>query len=188
MFGLLLSSSDSSDFVELTSTNRFLNEFGTHKRQQCFNVTIINDNIDENDETFTVVLAKPSNERNPHIRIHPGTIDITITDDDNCKCDSTVRWGCIQNSYNLTSLSFFLYPALASCDSFLRILFPYLAHFSHCDDTCTYTEWSQWQRVPNSDVNVAESTCNSGQAYSERRLRSASERGCDPKNETRQVC
>ena len=79
------SSPDSSDFVELTSANQFLIEFSNHKRRQCFNVTIINDNTDENDETFTVVLAKPSNERHPHIRIHPGTITITITDDDNGK-------------------------------------------------------------------------------------------------------
>lgn len=86
----LLSSSDSSDFVQLTSVNQILNEFGKHKRRQCFNVTIINDSTDENDETFTVVLAKPSTERNPHIRIHPGTITITITDDDNRKCHITV--------------------------------------------------------------------------------------------------
>ena len=82
----LLSTSDSSDFVELTSANQFLNEFSNHKRRQCFNVTIINDNTGENHETFTVVLAKPSNERHPLIRIHPGTITITITDDDNRKC------------------------------------------------------------------------------------------------------
>jgi len=88
----VLSSSDSSDFVQLTSANQFPNEFGHHKRRQCFNVTIINDNTGENDETFTVVLAKPSNERNPHVRIHPGTITITITDDDNRKCHITVRW------------------------------------------------------------------------------------------------
>ena len=87
----LLSSSDSSDFVQLTSVNQILYEFGNHKRQQCFNVTIINDNTGENDETFTIVLAKPSTERNPHIQIHPGTITITITDDDNCKCHITVR-------------------------------------------------------------------------------------------------
>jgi len=77
---------DSSDFVQLTSANQFLNEFGNHKRRQCFNVTIINDSTDENDEMFTVVLAKHSNERHPHIRIHPGRITITITDDDNRRC------------------------------------------------------------------------------------------------------
>ena len=83
--GLLSSSSDTSDFIELTSAYQFLNEFGNHNRRQCFDVTIINDDIGENHETFTVVLAKPSNERHPHIRIHPGTITITITDDDNRK-------------------------------------------------------------------------------------------------------
>jgi len=77
--------SDLSDFVQLTSPKLSLNEFGDHKRRQCFNITIIDDNTGENNEMFTVVLAKPSNERQPYIRIHPGTIAITITDDDNRK-------------------------------------------------------------------------------------------------------
>ena len=95
---------------------------------------------------------------------------------------------CIQNIYDFTSLFLFLHVAMASCDSFLRILFPHLDRFRHCDSTCTYSEWSQWQRVPNSNVNVAKSRCNSGQAYSERRSQSASERGCNPKLETQKVC
>ena len=77
-------SSDSSDFVELTSAI-FLDELHNHKRRQCFNMTIINDDTCENDETFTVVLAKPSNEKHTYIRIYPGMIMIMITDDDNCR-------------------------------------------------------------------------------------------------------
>ena len=83
-------------------------------------------------------------------------------------------------------LCIFQHTGLPHCDSFLRILFPHL--FKHCDGTCTYTEWSQWQRVPNSVVNVAKSNCSTGEAYSERRTRTAPESGCDPESETRQVC
>ena len=81
---------------------------------------------------------------------------------------------------------YFLHTGLLRCDSFLRILFPQL--FKHCAGSCTYTEWSPWQRVPNSVVNVAESNCTTGEAYSERRTRTASESGCNPESETRRVC
>lgn len=77
--------SDSSDFVQLTSPNQFLNEFGHYKRRQCFNVTVIDDSTGKNHE-MTIVLAKPSNERHLHIRIHPGMIMIVVTDNDNHRC------------------------------------------------------------------------------------------------------
>ena len=86
----------------------------------------------------------------------------------------------------LLLLYIFLSPGLPGCDSFLRILFPQL--FTHCAGSCTYTEWSPWQRVPNSTVNVPISNCASGEAYSQRRTRTASESGCNPESETQRVC
>ena len=62
--------------------NQLLEEFGDYKRYQCFNVTIVNDNIPENDEVFTVTLENPSNENRYHIQILPGIVMIRILDND----------------------------------------------------------------------------------------------------------
>ena len=66
--------------------NQSLKEFGIHRRRQCFNVTITNDRTAEESETFTVILEKPSNKSFPQVRIHPGIVTITISDDDKRKC------------------------------------------------------------------------------------------------------
>ena len=68
------------------SINQSLKEFGAHRRRQCFNVTITNDRTAEDNETFTVILEKPSNKGFPQVRINPGIVTITISDDDQHKC------------------------------------------------------------------------------------------------------
>ena len=72
--------------MEITTANRTLKEFGIRRRQQCFNVTIANDRTAEENETFTVVLEKPSNKSFPQVRINPEIVTITISDDDQRKC------------------------------------------------------------------------------------------------------
>ena len=79
-------SSGSSDFVEITSANNPLKEFSINRRRQCFSVTITNDRTAEDSETFTVILEKPSHESVPNVRINPGVVTITISDDDKRKC------------------------------------------------------------------------------------------------------
>ena len=81
LWGFVISS-DLSDFV---SGNQSLEDLGNHKRRQCFNVTIVNDNIPENEEVFTATLEKPLDESLSHIRILPGTVTITVLDNDG-KC------------------------------------------------------------------------------------------------------
>jgi len=49
-------------------------------------VTITNDRTAEESETFTVILEKPSNKSFPQVRINPGVVTITISDDDKRKC------------------------------------------------------------------------------------------------------
>ena len=64
----------------------FLNEpfrghpFNTNNRQQCFNVTIVNDDIPENAENFTVTInhSMPS----PLVTVEPAFATITILDSD----------------------------------------------------------------------------------------------------------
>ena len=81
-----LCSSGSSDYVEITSANQPLKEFSMHRRRQCFNVTITNDRAAEESETFTVILEKPSHKSFPQVRINPGVVTITISDDEQGKC------------------------------------------------------------------------------------------------------
>ena len=49
-------------------------------------MTITNDRTAEESETFTVILEKPSNKSLPQVRINPGMVTITISDDDQRKC------------------------------------------------------------------------------------------------------
>ena len=63
------------------SGNQSLEDFGDHKRRRCFHVTILNDNIPENAEVFTVTL-KSSIERISHIQILPAIVTITVLDND----------------------------------------------------------------------------------------------------------
>ena len=70
------------------------------------------------------------------------------------------------------------------CESNLRLLYP--ERFAHCD--CSYSDWSEWQFVDGSVVDVPTSQCDSGQAYSESRTRSAIGDGCISEKETRVNC
>ena len=49
-------------------------------------MTITNDDTTEENETFTVILEKPSNKSFPQVRINPGIVAIIISDDDQRKC------------------------------------------------------------------------------------------------------
>ena len=49
-------------------------------------MTITNDRTAEDSETFTVILEKPSHKSVPNVRINPGVVTITISDDDKRKC------------------------------------------------------------------------------------------------------
>ena len=49
-------------------------------------MTITNDRAAEENETFTVILEKPSHKSFPQVRINPGVVTITISDDEQRKC------------------------------------------------------------------------------------------------------
>ena len=70
------------------------------------------------------------------------------------------------------------------CDSLLRLRRPDL--FTHCD--CPYGDWSEWEIVEGSLVDVSKSRCLTGQAYSERRQRVSYADNCPPQTEDRQIC
>ncbi len=74
--------------------------------------------------------------------------------------------------------------ALRSCDSRLRILLPHL--FKHCD--CIYSDWSEWEQVPNSIGTDVSGTCESGQAFIETRKKMAIGEGCEEQDESRTTC
>lgn len=71
-----------------------------------------------------------------------------------------------------------------SCDSQLRIVLPSL--FTHC--SCSYSDWSAWEAVPNSVARVPLSQCGSGEAYNETRSQSVIGQGCQPRTENRIIC
>ena len=71
-----------------------------------------------------------------------------------------------------------------SCNSQLRLVLPDL--FAHC--SCSYSEWSAWEAVPNSVVRVPTSQCRSNESYSETRTQSAIGQGCRSRTQTRSVC
>ena len=75
-----LVSSDLQDFLPINQT---LEGFSNSTRRQCFNVTITDDDVREDAETFTLTLEKPRSLL--MVLIHPGTITVTIKDDDDCK-------------------------------------------------------------------------------------------------------
>ena len=75
-----LVSSDLQDFLPINQT---LEGFGNSMRRKCFNVTITDDDVREDAEMFTVTLEKPGSL--PVVLIHPGTITVTIEDDDDGK-------------------------------------------------------------------------------------------------------
>ena len=75
-----LVSSDLQDFLPINQT---LEGFGNSTRRHCFNVTITDDNVREDAETFTVTLEKPGSPL--VVLLHPGTITVTIEDDDDGK-------------------------------------------------------------------------------------------------------
>ncbi len=72
-----------------------------------------------------------------------------------------------------------------NCASHLRIILPRL--FTHCTGY-QYSEWTEWQFVKDSIVDVPTSQCDTGQSYSESRNRSVTGNGCVSETETRVVC
>ena len=62
--------------------NQTLEGFGNITRRQCFNVTITDDDVREDAETFTVTLEKPFNGSLPKILIRPAMVTVTILDND----------------------------------------------------------------------------------------------------------
>ena len=66
----------------------FINEpfsgrpFNTTVRRQCFNVTIRDDSVPENDETFTVTIEHDTDAPSPSITVEPNLVTITIVDRD----------------------------------------------------------------------------------------------------------
>lgn len=71
-----------------------------------------------------------------------------------------------------------------NCNSQLRLVLPAL--FAHC--SCSYSEWSAWEAVPNSVVSVPTSQCRSNESYNETRTQSAIGQGCRSRTQTRSVC
>jgi len=63
-----------------------------------------------------------------------------------------------------------------NCDSQLRIVLPSL--FTHC--SCSYSDWSAWEEVPNSVARVPLSQCGSGEAYNETAPNLSSDRDASP--------
>ena len=80
---VLIFSLVSSDLQDFLPINQTLEGFGNSTRRQCFNVTITDDDVHEDAETFTVALEKSGSL--PVVLIHPGTITVTIEDDDDGK-------------------------------------------------------------------------------------------------------
>ncbi len=70
------------------------------------------------------------------------------------------------------------------CDSPLRLRRP--EFFKHCD--CSYGDWSEWEIVAGSTIDVPISKCESGEAYSESRQKKSFGKSCPPITETRQIC
>ena len=69
------------------------------------------------------------------------------------------------------------------CDHRLRLSFPDL--FLHCNTAeCFYSDWTNWEMVPNSVVSSA--SCASREAFREKRTRSAL--GCEDETETKLIC
>lgn len=77
-----------------------------------------------------------------------------------------------------------------NCNSQLRLVLPAL--FTDCTATpgrsCSYSEWSAWEAVPNSVVSVPTSQCRSNESYNEIRTQSAIGQGCRSRTQTRSVC
>lgn len=71
------------------------------------------------------------------------------------------------------------------CNSPLRKALP--QYFLHC--VCRYSDWSDWEVVPKSAVDVPTSQCTSGNAVKERRSRTVlGGEGCSDTMETREIC
>ncbi len=70
------------------------------------------------------------------------------------------------------------------CDSPLRLRRP--EFFKHCD--CSYGDWSEWEIVAGSRIDVPKSQCEKGEAYSESRQKKSFGKNCPPITETRLIC
>ena len=139
---------------------------------------ITNDIIVEGDETFTLTLEEPTRGLRNGITINPnnnGTI-IKIIDNDGK--------GSLVLGYNYLIFCFILVPP--NCKSFLRFVQPHL--FKHCDSSCTYSAYSNWKTVPDTEVLAPLGYCESGAAHTRQRQQTAPEQGCPVKTEKVQTC
>ena len=72
----------SSDLQDFQPIYQSLEGFGNSVRRQCVNVTITDNDVREDAETFTVTLERPSNRSLPKILIRPAMVTVTILDND----------------------------------------------------------------------------------------------------------
>ena len=70
----------SSDLRDFQPINQTLEGFGNSMRRQCLNVTITDDAVCEDAETFTVTLEKAFN--GSQVKIQPGIVTVIIIDCD----------------------------------------------------------------------------------------------------------
>ena len=73
----------SDDYIALASSEQLPDAFTLNRRQQCFDIVIINDNFAERDEQFNVTLTNLAAQTNfPRVTVSPDVATIIIEDDD----------------------------------------------------------------------------------------------------------
>ena len=78
---LILTVADEQDYTPITPFNSPLfDPFNDGRRSQCFDVSIIDDNVVESNETFTLRVT-PGDDTQP-VRIYPNVSIIEIVDND----------------------------------------------------------------------------------------------------------
>ena len=81
--------------------NQTLQGFGNITRRQCVNVTITDDDVREDAETFTVTLEKPVNGSLPKILIRPAMVTVTILDNDGKDMHTVIIWVLCTIQFNV---------------------------------------------------------------------------------------
>ena len=118
--------------------------------------------------------------------------DTTITDVRVCVCVCVCVcvFACVLTDFSVfvtveESCCTYNTDAQIPCDWQTELL-DYPELFTHC---CNYSDWSEWQPIPDSirDVGHANSLCGSRQSYQEIRYQSAKGLGCTDRNETRWI-
>ena len=82
---------------ELLMTNLTIPQGSRNGDSVCFNVTIIGDNVLEDDETFTVELTTITQDV---VVDGSGSVTITILHDGDCK-QSTINFNCSETAYDV---------------------------------------------------------------------------------------